>query len=368
MLRLFPAPGRFLIGIDVLDELGTHVRRLGKRVFIVGGKTALSKVEPRMRTTLNASGVEIVGTHRGLTVCSYQNITNLTDEAKSLRPDVILGTGGGVVSDTTKAVAFKLGLPLALAPTICTTCAESSACLGVYTDNHVYLEDMILPRNPDLVVVDTKVIAEAGKGTLEKGMGDALAAKFEAEACHASQSKNIHGGVGTSMSLAAARLCFDKLMDYGIDGKLAVDNALVTPAVEESIEAVKLLCGLAWEGSGTAAAHAMVDGLTIIESIAPPNKLHGEIVAYCTLAQLVLEHRLKKEMNEIIDWCHQLELPITLAELGEADDEQLWKAAEKACDPKDTMRSMPFEVTPKMVHDAWLMTDILGRRYLQEKS
>jgi glycerol dehydrogenase len=238
----------------------------------------------------------------------------------------------------------------------------------VYTDKHIFLEDLVLPRNPDLVVVDTKLLAEAGKRTLEKGMGDALAAKFEAEACHTSQSRNEHGGIGTSVSLAAARLCFDKLMAYGFDGKLGVDNGLVTPAVEECIEAVKLLSGLAWEGSGTAAAHAMCDGLTGIESIAPPNKLHGEVVAFCTLAQLVLEHRPRAELRDIIKWCHEIELPITLAELGNADEDQLSKAAEKACDPKDSMGNMPFEVTPRMVHDAWLMTDILGRRFLKENA
>lgn len=368
MIRLLPAPGRFLMGIDALDELGKHVKHLGTRVYIIGGTVALSKVEPRIRATLAANNVEVVGIHKGLTACTHQNITNLSDEARPLHPDVVLGSGGGVVSDTTKAVAFKIGLPVALVPTICTTNAESSACSVVYTDKHMFLEDLILPRNPDLVVVDTKVLAEAGRCTIEKGMGDALAAKFEAEACHTSQSRNVHGGIGTSVSLAAARLCFDKLMAYGLDGKLGVDNGLVTPAVEEAIEAVKLLSGLAWEGSGTAAAHAMNDGLTGIESIAPPNKLHGEVVAFCTLAQLVLEHRPKGEVNGIIDWCHQVGLPITLTELGDTNEDQLQKAAEKACDPKDSMGNMPFRITPRLVHDAWLMTDILGRRYLKERS
>ena len=367
MRKILPAPGRFVIGIDAIDELGTHLRNLGTRAFVIGGRTSLSKVESRIRKTLAECGVEIVGIERGLTGCTYQNINRLTQSGQTFKPDVCVGVGGGVASDTSKAVAFKLGLPIAVVGTTGTTNAESSACSVVYSDKHEFLEDLILPRNPDLVVIDTNILVEAGKNTLEKGMGDALAAKFEAEACHTSQSCNIHGGLGTSASLAAARLCFEKLMAYGAQAKLGVDTGLVTPAVEEAIEAVKLLSGLAWEGSGTAAAHAMHDGLTLIESIAPPHRMHGEIVAFCTLTQLILEHRPKEDFRNIIDWCHQVQLPITLEMLGDADDRQLWKAAEKACDPKDTMGNMPFEVTPRMVHDAWLMTDLLGRRYLEGK-
>jgi glycerol dehydrogenase len=367
MRRILPAPGRFVIGIDAIDELGRHVRHLGTRAFIIGGKTSLSKVETKIRKTLGESDVEIVGIERGLTGCTHGNIGRLTEAGRTLKPDVCVGVGGGVASDTSKAVAFKLGLPIAVVGTTGTTNAESSACSVVYTEKHEFLEDLILPRNPDLVVIDTKIIVETGKNTLEKGMGDALAAKFEAEACHTSQSLNIHGGLGTSASLAAARLCFEKLMAYGEEAKLGVDNGFLTSAVEEAIEAVKLLSGLAWEGSGTAAAHAMHDGLTLIESIAPPNRMHGEIVAFCTLAQLILEHRPKEDFRVIIDWCHRVQLPITLEMLGSTDDKQLWKAAEKACDPKDTMGNMPFKVTPRMVHDAWLMTDLLGKRFLEGK-
>jgi glycerol dehydrogenase len=63
-----------------------------------------------------------------------------------------------------------------------------------------------------------------------------------------------------------------------------------------------------------------------------------------------------------------MRLPITLGDLGSVNDDQLWKAAEKACDPRDTMGNMPFKVTPRMARDAWLMTDLLGRRHSENKS
>jgi len=128
MRRILPAPGRFVIGIDAIDELGRHVRHLGTRAFIMGGKTSLSKVETKIRKTLEESDVEIVGIERGLTGCTQGNISRLTEAGRALKPDVCVGVGGGVASDTSKAVAFKLGLPIAVVGTTGTTNAESSAC------------------------------------------------------------------------------------------------------------------------------------------------------------------------------------------------------------------------------------------------
>jgi glycerol dehydrogenase len=367
MEKLLAAPSRFVIGADALDELGRCINLLGKRTFIIGGKTALSKVESRVTKTLAECGVQVVGTCRGVSACTHKEIEQIVETGRRLQPDLCLGMGGGTVSDAAKAVAFRLGVPVALAPTICTTNADSTACSVIYSSMHEFLELMVFPRNPELVVVDTRLMVEARKDTIQLGMGDALAARFEAEACHASQARNIHGGLGTSLSLAAARVCFDKLMAHGTEAKLAADNGLLTGGVEEVIEAVKLLSAFAWEGSGTAAAHAMHSGLTYIETVAPPHNMHGEIVAFCTIAQLVLERRREDEIRAIIQWCSEVQLPVTLADLGGPDDAQLERAADKACDPRFGMANMPFRVTPSMVHDAWLVADLLGRRFLEGK-
>jgi glycerol dehydrogenase len=365
--RLLPAPDRFVIGAGTLDVLGRCLVPLGKRVFVVGGKTALSKTESRIMRILQASGLQIAGVEGNVRECTHKEIDRIVETAKPMHPDVCLGVGGGVASDTTKAVAFKLGTPIALAPTLCTTNAESSGCSIIYNEDHKFLEALTFPRSPDLVVVDTKLIVEIAGSTLSVGMGDALSAKFEAEACHASHSRNVHGGFGTSLSLAAAQVCFEKLMMYGIEAKLAAEKGLLTNGVEEVIEAVKLLSGFAWEGSGTAAAHAMHTGLTYVDSIAPPRNLHGQIVAFSTIAQLLLERRRQDEIKRIIEWCNKVGLPVTIEQLGGADEKQLQRAAEKACGPYTGMVNMPFEVTPKMVYDSFTMADELGMMYLKGK-
>ena len=51
----------------------------------------------------------------------------------------------------------------------------------VYDENGALLEAMRLKNNPDLVLVDTAVIAKAPVRFLIAGIGDAIVTKFEAE-------------------------------------------------------------------------------------------------------------------------------------------------------------------------------------------
>jgi len=83
-------------------------------------------------------------------------------------------------------------------------------------------------------------------------------------------------------------------------------------------------------------------------------------VAFGTLVQMVLEKRPMGEIERVMRWCKSMGLPIRLQELGQLDRGQLHLAADKACDPSDSMACMPFLVTPKMVLDAMEEADKLG--------
>ena len=122
-----------------------------------------------------------------------------------------------------------------------------------------------------------------------------------------------------------------------------------TPAVEKIIEANTLLSGIGFESAGLAGAHAIHNGLTVLEEC--HHMYHGEKVAFGTLAQLVLENVLHEELEEIIMWCIEVGLPVTLEELGAGNvtDEQLMEVAKAASAEGDTLQNMPFTVTPESV-------------------
>ena len=93
---------------------------------------------------------------------------------------------------------------------------------------------------------------------------------------------------------------------------------------------------------------------------------HGEKVAFGTLTQLVLENA--DELYEVLDFCVEVGLPVTFAQLGVADAsyERVLEVARLACADNDTLHNMPFEVTPEKVANAMLAADAYGRAALAE--
>ena len=166
--------------------------------------------------------------------------------------------------------------------------------------------------------------------------------------------------------MALAELCFDTLMEEGVKAKLALEAGACTEAVERVIEANTLLSGIGFESGGLAGAHAIHNGFTVLEEC--HSMYHGEKVAFGTITQLVLENVPADELEDIIDFCIELGLPVTLKELGITDPtpEKIMAVAEAACAPTDTIHNMPFEVTPESVAAAILAADRYGRYFLGE--
>ena len=179
--------------------------------------------------------------------------------------DLVIGIGGGKTLDTAKAVAFYKKTPVLICPTIASTDAPCSALSVIYTDAGVFEEYLFLPANPNMVLMDTDIIAKSPVRLTVSGMGDALATYFEARACQISGAANCAGGQVTGAAMALAKLCLDTLLDEGLKAKLALEAGACTPAVEKVIEANTLLSGLGFESGGLAGAHAIHNGLTVLE-------------------------------------------------------------------------------------------------------
>ncbi len=342
-------PSRYVQGAGVLSQLGAYAKQHGERPFVVGGRTAFSKVKARVQASLLAAGVPLAGYDDSVSECTHAKISSIVSRTEELDVDIIIGCGGGKAVDTAKAVAEKLHVPCISVPTQCATNADGMADAVIFTEDHKFVEDMYLTRAPVLVLVDTDVVGRAPPQYIVQGMGDALAAAFEKPAYAATQRQKRASDQATVAALEVNLRCFDVLMAHGLQAKRDVETGKVTESVEAVIEAIKLMSGFGFGGGGCAAAHAVHNGLTVVPGIA---RKHGEIVAFGVLVQMVLERRPMGELERVMRWCRSVGLPYRLQDLGGIDRSALILAAEKACDPKDSMSSMPFEVTPKMVLEA----------------
>ena len=273
--------------------------------------------------------------------------------------DVVIGIGGGKTLDTAKATAFYTESPVIIVPTAASTDAPCSRLSVIYKENGEFEKYLPLPANPNMVLMDTGIIAKAPVRFLVSGMGDAMATYYEAAACEKSNAITMPGGHATKAAMALAKTCRDNLLEDGLKAKIAVEKGLCTAAVENIIETNTYLSGIGFESGGLSAAHAIHDGLTVLNEC--HHMLHGEKVIFGTLTQLVLEDRPLNEIYEIIGFCKSVGLPTTLAELGlaEVSDERLMEAAKASCAENDTMGNMPFDVTPYDVFAAMKTTDKL---------
>ncbi len=147
--------------------------------------------------------------------CSHNEINRLRDIAGNAKCTAVLGIGGGKTLDTAKALAHFMNVPVAIAPTIASTDAPCSALSVIYTDEGEFDSYLMLPRNPNMVIVDTQIVAGAPARLLAAGIGDALATWFEARACSRSGATTMAGGKCTRGGAGAGRAMLQHLTRRG---------------------------------------------------------------------------------------------------------------------------------------------------------
>jgi len=356
-------PGRYVQGKDARQRLGKELSRYGKKGFVICDafvyETMLAEFEPYIR-----DGVDVIIEKFG-GECSDEEIGRLAKQVTQADSCFLVGLGGGKTLDTAKATAYQAGLPVAVVPTIAATDAPCSALAVIYTAEGAFKRYLVLPRNPDLVLVDTQIVADAPVRLLVSGMGDALATWFETESCMKKYAGNMTGDVGSMSAYALAKLCYDTLLQYGLTAKTACSAHVVTPALEHIVEANTLLSGLGFESGGLAASHAIHNGLTVLDQT--HGYYHGEKVAFGTLVSLFLTDKPSDIIDEVYTFCEGVGLPTTLAAIGlaEVTDADLMKVAEAACAEGETIHNEPIPVTSDMVFAALKTADAEGCRRLR---
>lgn len=363
MARVFISPSKYVQGPGELAHLGSYVKAYGTHALVVISAGGLRRSGDAISASFAEAGVELTyDNFNG--ECSQAEIDRLVEVYRSAGTDVVVGVGGGKIFDTAKAVAAAVDAPVVIVPTIAATDAPCSALSVIYTDEGQFKEYQFFKQNPNLVLMDTDVISASPVRLTVSGMGDALATYFEARACKRSDATTCAGGHVTEAAMALAQLCYETLISDGLKAKLALEAGACTESVEKIIEANTLLSGLGFESAGLAGAHAIHNGMTAMPETHA--YYHGEKVAFGTLTQLVLENA--DELYEVLDFCVEVGLPVTFAQLGveDASYERVLEVAKLACAPTDTLGNMPFEVTPEKVAAAMLAADAYGRAALAE--
>lgn len=359
-MKVIIAPSKYVQGENAIGEIATYSKLYGKKILLIADAFVTNLTKENVVKGSIDQDVEIsFELFNG--ECSHNEINRILAVAKNKKSEVIAGVGGGKTLDTAKAVAHHAKIPVIIVPTLASTDAPTSALSVIYTDEGVFDEYLMLPKNPDIVLVDTALIAKAPTRLLVSGMGDALATYYEARVCYNAKATAMSGGKPTMSALALATLCRDTLFENGVAAKLSSDANVSSEAFESVVEANTYLSGIGFESTGIAAAHAIHNGFTAIDDT--HHLYHGEKVAFGTIGQLVLENNSAEEIQKVIAFCQTVGLPTTFEDMGIKDnlEEKIKVVSEAACVEGETIHNFPYEVTPQMVFNAIFLADKLGR-------
>ncbi len=375
MTQMFASPGRYIQGYKELEKIYQYIKWFGKSLVVVTSKGRKESLQAELEKSFKGTGVKLEYVVFNGEV-TRQEISRVVSVIKETESDGVIALGGGKVLDVAKAAANEVKMPICIVPTIVSNDAPTSALSVIYREDGSQEDVIFFERSPDVVLVDTDIIARGPSRLLVAGMGDALSTYFEARTCVNAYRDNFlgiaGGGMGgdgsagtkaTKTSMAIAELCYEVLLECGVQAKMACDNNVVTKALNRIVEANSLMSGIGFESNGVSTAHAVYGGFS--ELSGREHMFHGEYVAFGTIVMLVLEGADKDEIEEVVEFCISVGLPVTFEDLKVDDitDEELDTIAGGACAPAQTSHTEPFLIEFHEMRAAILTAEKIGRDY-----
>lgn len=352
-------------GAGLINRLGEAVSEFGTNAVVVADAIVRDLLEDRIVAGLSRSGVKVhMVEFSG--ECSPSAIEAITAFAREVQGDVVVGVGGGKALDTAKGVKRELDIPVIIVPTIASNDAPTSRVIPTYEEDGRFIGPRFLKLNPEAVLVDTEVIANAPSRFLSSGIGDTLLTWFEAEQCYKSGVENFFHGRPTETAMNMAHTSYRLVREYGPAAVKANKEKRVTPALEKVVEANVLLSGLGFEGCGVAGAHAVAQGFTLVPSI---KATHGEEVAVGLIVQFVMEDRDEDFIMDMLDFYDLVDLPSRLTDIGlkELTEEALDTIVTFACRENSRMYNMAMPISIDFVKRAVRKADELAAAHHESR-
>jgi len=345
---------RFCFGRDVYVRFPALCRPLGRRFAMVGGITGMSKGLPSLTAALADTDMELLCALPFGGACTQQAMDTLSEKLAPMKPDFLVGMGGGKAIDTAKGVAHQLNIPLVSMPTLVSNCAPITALSVVYKEEGPFDRFQFFDAPPALTLVDLRIAAAAPARYFRAGMGDTLAKHLESTFSARNDELGVSLDHMSSIGLALSTTCYDPIIKYGRKALDEVERGEAGAAMEICARSVIVSAGLvslmANDDYNCALAHATCYGLQLFPHV-EREFLHGDLVAYGALVQLVVDGQIDKA-RELRNFLVTLGTPVTLREIRVPLKRDALEATLCEATTGPDMAHIPYAITPDMVFDA----------------
>ncbi|RHV72181.1 MULTISPECIES: iron-containing alcohol dehydrogenase [Clostridia] len=317
-------PGTFMIGSDILKKFPEYTSCYGKNYVFIGDTISLSVSQAALTESFVGTDYKYDFIESGK-VCCESEVNRISEMECVRNADIVCGVGGGGCMDIARTIGNKFDKALVMIVTTASSDAPCTFMALTYTDDgSEIIYDTRFPKCPDLVVADSKIIANAPARLLAAGMGDAIATWYEGKTCR----QNPNGIHIAEFATGMTELCKEIITADGLAAYRAVLTKSVTPQLENVIEANCFLSGIGGLNSGgCAAGHGIGDWLAGIPG--GHSFTHGERVFIGLLIQTVLEEYPMEETICLIKFGRAVGLPCCIGDMGVEDVKAIAKQAGK---------------------------------------
>ena len=339
------SPYKVIRGSKAWQRSLPEIVKISKSPLLLGRSLSTRPLRSLISRDLRELNLKVYNSELEFDCCEH-DLTRIYNIAIEQKCDSIITAGGGKVLDAGKLLADNLSVPCITVPLSASTCAGWTALANIYTTEGKFVKDINLKSCPKILVCDHSFINSAPKQTLSSGIADSLAKWYESSITSSSNKDGI-----IQQAIQISRVLRDQLFIQGEDAfkNASEDNLAWSNIVEANCLTAGLIGGIGGEKCRTAAAHAIHNAITQIDSEKRP--LHGEIVGVGILIQLKLEESknnnklANQSINQLVKFMKNLNLPTTISELGinVFENDNLQKIASFTCRKESEIHFLPFE-------------------------
>jgi glycerol-1-phosphate dehydrogenase [NAD(P)+] len=317
-LHRMQLPREVVVGNETLPLLSEICKRLGFR------ESALVVTGPDTKRIAGGMVIDLFRdkrmdiSHLVVNSSTMWEVRAVEEKIRELKPQIVLGVGGGTKIDVAKLSSTRQGIPFISVPTTASHDGIASPVAAVKGTKKPY---SVMAQSPMVIVADTSVIIQSDYRFTASGCGD-LVSKFTSvrdwELAHKIKNE-YYGEYAASLALMSARLVtknVDVIKPGSEAGLRLILEGLISCGVAMSIAGSSKPCS----GSEHLFSHSL-------DQIEQSGALHGE---QCGVGTIMMAYLYDIDWKGIKKTLQNAGAPTTAEDLG-VKPESIVKALVRAC-------------------------------------
>jgi glycerol-1-phosphate dehydrogenase [NAD(P)+] len=297
-------PREVIVGNNTIEFIDSVCRRLGfsQSALVVMGKKTLDIAGKTVMDLLTDNGINV--NHIVANACNIEDIVLVEQQIDELKPEVVLGIGGGTKIDVAKMSAAHKEVPFISVPT---TAAHDGIASPLVSLKGLEKPYSIMAQSPMAIIADTNIIIKSPYRFTASGCADVISKLTAVRDWKLAQEVKgeYYGEYAASLAMMSARL-------------VVKNSSLIKPNEEEGLRVLLealISCGVSMSIAGSSRPCSGSEHLFshALDQIAEKPALHGE---QCGVGAIMMARLHNIDWRRIKGTLKKVGAPTTAEELG----------------------------------------------------